>query len=152
VLEVRPDGSGEYPTIQAAIDASVDGDTIELLDGTFFGDGNRDLHTDGKAITLRSQSGNAETCVIDCQGSAANPHRGFLFDAGETNATVVAGLGIRGGYAGENGGGICALACAPTIRGCVFRENTARESGGGIALSSVYDPGLQPLMERCRLL
>ena len=38
---VNPEGTGDFPTIQAAIDAVVDGDIIELNDGTFTGDGNR---------------------------------------------------------------------------------------------------------------
>ncbi|MCK4414565.1 MAG: hypothetical protein KAY32_13585 [Candidatus Eisenbacteria sp.] len=40
---VLPDGTGDFPTIQAAIDAALDGDEILLADGTFTGDGNRDL-------------------------------------------------------------------------------------------------------------
>jgi hypothetical protein len=40
---VHPDGTGDSPTIQAAIDASSDGDVVELTNGTFTGDGNRDL-------------------------------------------------------------------------------------------------------------
>jgi pectin methylesterase-like acyl-CoA thioesterase len=53
VYVVRPDGSGDFPTIQAAIDAAIDGDTVELADGTFRGDGNRDPDYLGKAITVR---------------------------------------------------------------------------------------------------
>ena len=41
---VRPDGAGDYPTIQAAIVAAAGGDIIELTDGTFTGDGNRDVN------------------------------------------------------------------------------------------------------------
>jgi pectin methylesterase-like acyl-CoA thioesterase len=50
---VSPDGSGDFPTIQAAIDAAVDGGIIELTDGTFTGDGNRDIDYAGKSITVR---------------------------------------------------------------------------------------------------
>ena len=63
---VQPDGTGDFPTIQAAINAVVDTDIIELADGTFTGDGNRDLDYLGKAITIRSQSGDPSVCVIDC--------------------------------------------------------------------------------------
>ena len=35
---VTPDGTGDFPTIQTAIDAAGDGDIIELTDGTFTGD------------------------------------------------------------------------------------------------------------------
>ena len=33
---VRPDGTGDFPTIQTAIDAAIDGDIIELTDGTLY--------------------------------------------------------------------------------------------------------------------
>ena len=46
---VLPDGSGEAPTIQAAVDSADDGDTISLGDGTFTGDGNRGSASRGSA-------------------------------------------------------------------------------------------------------
>jgi hypothetical protein len=66
---VRPDGTGDFPTIQAAVAASASGDVIELANGTFTGPGNRDVDYLSKLVTIRSQSGNPEACVIDCQGS-----------------------------------------------------------------------------------
>ncbi|NJN40621.1 MAG: hypothetical protein HC807_07060 [Gammaproteobacteria bacterium] len=51
------------------LDALVDGDTIELIDGIFAGDGNRDLDFHGKAVTLRSRSGDPERCILDAEGS-----------------------------------------------------------------------------------
>lgn len=51
---IRPDGTGDFPTIQAGIDAIHDGDVLVLADGTFLGAGNRDLDLRGKAITIRS--------------------------------------------------------------------------------------------------
>lgn len=47
---VTAGGTGDFPTIQAAIDASVAGDTILLADGTFTGDGNWDLDFGGRSI------------------------------------------------------------------------------------------------------
>ncbi len=70
---VTPDGTGDYPTIQLAVDAVVDGDIIELTPGTFTGDGNRDVDYLGRAITIRSQSGDPAGCVIDCEGTASDP-------------------------------------------------------------------------------
>ena len=70
---VNPDGSGDFPTIQAALDAVVTGDVIELGDGLFTGPGNRDLVPGWMNLTIRSQSGDAGACMIDCQGSAGDP-------------------------------------------------------------------------------
>jgi len=66
----------DYPTIQAAVDASYDGGVVEIADGVWTGPGNRDITFGGKAVTVRSVNG-PEHCVIDCQGSAAEPHGGF---------------------------------------------------------------------------
>ena len=71
-------GPGEtYTTIQSAIDAATNGDTVIVADGTYTGDGNRDIDFNGKAITVRSENG-AENCIIDCEATADEPHLGFL--------------------------------------------------------------------------
>ncbi len=123
---VSPDGTGDFPTIQAAIDAAVAGDIVELTDGTFAGDGNRDLDFLGKAITVRSASGDPQTCILDCGGSATDPHRAFRFHSGETSAAGVTGLTITGGHIEEEpwgGAMLCELSASPTIRSCIFRQN-----------------------------
>ena len=76
---VRPDGSGDAPYIHEALDYIGEGGTVLLADGVFGGFGNRDLDFHGKAVTLKSQSGSGDGCVIDCSGSAADPHRAIEF-------------------------------------------------------------------------
>lgn len=96
---LHPNGSGDFPTIQAALDAVVDGDVIELSPGVYLGDGNRDIDFLGRAVTIRSQGDDPASCVIDCQGSLEEPHRGFNFDEGEGPDAVLQGITIRNGYA-----------------------------------------------------
>ncbi len=79
---VRPDGSGDAPTIQAAIDSLGADDHIVLADGVYTGLGNRDLYNSEKAFTVRSLSDDPTACVIDVQGTAAEPHWAFSYDAG----------------------------------------------------------------------
>jgi hypothetical protein len=80
VWVVKSDGTGDAPTIQAAIDSLIwSGDVIELTDGVYTGDGNRDLYTSGKSLLIRSQSGNPANCVLDLEGSEVEWHWGIVF-------------------------------------------------------------------------
>jgi hypothetical protein len=115
---VRSDGGGDFPTIQAAIDAAEVGDVIELTDGTFGGQGNRDLDFLGKAIVVRSQGGNPASCTINYGGTAEEPHRAFRFHTEETSASVVEGLSITGG----DPTGIECSHASPTIRDCILHD------------------------------
>ena len=94
---IRPDGTGDFPTIQAAIDASAGGDIIYLADGTFVGGGNRDLDFHGKVITVQSVQNDPEACVLDCQGVPADPHRAVLFHSGEGPTSTFEGIQVTHG-------------------------------------------------------
>jgi parallel beta-helix repeat protein/predicted outer membrane repeat protein len=128
-------------TIQAAIDAAWNGDIVQIADGTYTGDGNRDLDTKAKRVTVRSQSGNANNCVIDCQGSAGSPHRGFYIRRGEGSSTVLRNLKIMNAWVSSYGGGINISSCSPTIEGCILSANHAGIDGGGI-MNSQGNPAI----------
>ena len=122
------DVPGEYPTIQGAIDAAADGDFVMIADGTYTGMGNKDLDFGGKAITVRSASGNPALCIIDCEGQG----RGFTFHNDEGQDAVVAGLTITNGHVVEDGGGgLYFDGSDPTLINCRITENIA-STGGGI--------------------
>ncbi|MBM3320056.1 MAG: T9SS type A sorting domain-containing protein [Candidatus Eisenbacteria bacterium] len=145
---ILPDGTGDAPTIQAGIDSAAAGDTVSLGNGTYSGDGNRDIQFMGKAIVVRSASGDPSLCVLDCQGSAEDQHRGFFFGSGEGRASVLEGITITGGYAdaalGWYGGAIrCASSSSPTIRTCVLEGNHAARGGG------LYSHGSGPEIRDC---
>jgi choice-of-anchor C domain-containing protein len=110
------DGSWEHPydSIQEAINAVVDGDTIVVLDGVYTGVSNRNLDLKGKLITVRSLNG-PQNCVIDCQHQG----RGFYCHSGETSQTVIDGFTISNGQQ-YKGAGIYCVACNPTVRDCVI--------------------------------
>jgi hypothetical protein len=143
---VLPDGSGDFPTIQAAVDVVVIGDFIELADGTYRGPGNRDIDFHGKAICIRSQSGVPDRCVIDCEGSVATPHRGAWFHTFETPDSRIEHVTITNGYETlespcTQGGAVLIEAASLTLTGCVFAGCTACV-GGGVSVRGLSTPSI----------
>jgi hypothetical protein len=139
--------TAEYPTIQAGIDAAVNGDTVLVADGTYKGDGNKDLDFTGKAITVRSENG-PENSVIDCEKNG----RGFNFWSGEGQDSVVSGFTITNGKAGD-GGGIRIYDSSPTISNCIIENcqtkyTTGDYYGGGIYCRASYSTNpISPIIE-----
>jgi hypothetical protein len=133
---ITPDGTGDAPTIQAGVDSASAGDEVVLADGIYTGPGNRDIGIGG-AITVRSESGNPEACVVDCQGSETQPHQGFLvFRAGAR----LEGVKVINGYAGDEGGAVEAGG-GVSIVNCVFENNFGPE-GGAVAVYDFNEDGL----------
>lgn len=128
----------QYPNLQAAIDDSVDGDTIFLARGVWKGDGNRDLDFKGKKITvsgLRPEDSNyVAATIIDCEGTESYPHRGFYFHTKEDSNSVVCGITIKNGYYSSASGIYCGSS-APYIHHCLFinnKSNYSRDNGSTI--------------------
>lgn len=94
---INPNGTGDFPTIQAAIDAAINGDEILLTNGVFKGAGNRDIDFKGKAITVRSQKGSPQDCIIDPEGVQWIPQRGFIFKTNEGHNSIVRDITITHG-------------------------------------------------------
>lgn len=149
-LTVDLDGSGGYTRIQDAVDAAHGGDTVLVGDGTFSGDGNRDIDFHGKSLTVKSVNGAAMT-IIDCGGhpstDGSGNHRGFYFHSGEKKAAI-SGLTVTNGYEtiaknDDNGcgGGIFNGLNDDgdlTLTNCIISGNTAKEEGGGVYNSNHY--------------
>jgi hypothetical protein len=117
----------EYPSIQDALNAANEGDTVLVADGTYKGMGNKNLTFKGKSITLKSENG-PENCIIDCEGEG----RGLSFGSDDGPNTEVSGFTITNGYA-SNGGGIHICNSSSTVSNCLITNNTATGfNGGGI--------------------
>lgn len=127
---------GQYENIQQAIDDANNGDVIVVTIGTHAGPGNRDIDFKGKAITVESIGPNdvdvVAATIIDCQGSAAEPHRGFRFHSREGADSIVNGLTVTNGGGSYEGGAIHCWLSSPTIKNCILTNNNAIDHGGAI--------------------
>ena len=142
VITVDDDGPADYSTIQGAINVAVNGDVIVVADGIYTGDGNRDIGFGGLAITVRSENG-PNNCIIDCNGTETEPHRGFNFHSGETPDTILSGFTVMNGNA-YYGGGISLRSSSPTITNCILKYNIARNGAGMYTFSPC-----SPLITNC---
>jgi hypothetical protein len=127
IITVDDDGFAEFNNIQAAINDANEGDTIIVEDGIYTGDGNRDIDFLGKAITLRSENGPG-SCIIDCEGTYTDNHRGFYFHSGESENSILDGFTVTNGYIVTmcwGGAGIYIDNSSPTISNCMVRGNVA---------------------------
>ncbi|MBN2211572.1 MAG: hypothetical protein JW709_09275 [Sedimentisphaerales bacterium] len=160
---VPGDPNGPKRTIQNAVNLCVDGDKVILADGVYQGPGNVDLDfADGlgggqtRHIHLQSDKG-PENCIINCQGTLNNPHRGISFAHNETSEAVVEGITFIDGYGPEEviplatskpsvGGAVFCDGASPTMRNCMFQENRSYAAGG-----AVYGQNqASPVIENCR--
>jgi predicted outer membrane repeat protein len=122
----------DYATIQDAINAAENTDTVLVANGTYTGTGNRDIDFLGKAIVVMSASG-PESCMIDCEGTSEDWHRGFYFHNGETSGSVVQGFTIQNGYEEYGGAIFCEYNSSPIICNSTFKANFADWAGGAIS-------------------
>jgi hypothetical protein len=141
ILLVNAGGTGQYPTIQAAVDAAVDGDEVQLMAGIYSGNGNFNINFLGKAITLRSQNLDPSEVMVSPTDYLPETDRAVIFNHNEGSESIVEAVTISGwGIAGITEPSI--VLCdnsSPTIRNCIFANN----QGNCISVNG------SPLIEGC---
>jgi hypothetical protein len=120
---------GDQPTIQAAIDAAVDGDTVLVSPGTYV----ENINFEGKAITVTSSGGPAVTILDGNMNGTV-----VTFNSGESSDSVLSGMAVRNGYNVNTNqfqaGGIDIDGASPAIIGNIVRGNWGCYRGGGISV------------------
>jgi parallel beta-helix repeat protein len=130
---------GNYPSIQKAIDAAVNGDVIVVGGGTW----KENIDLKGKAITLQGK-GRKKT-ILD--GSKGGPC--ITMASGETSSTVIDGFSIKFGTGKlinglRYGGGVYISGkSSPTIQGDTAIGFNTANVGAGIFI----DVGCNPLLQ-----
>jgi hypothetical protein len=140
----------EHPTIQGAIDASSDGDTVLVSEGTYF----ENIRYRGKAIVVGSRylvdgdTAHVARTVID--GSKySNPDSGSVVSLvdGEDTTSVLCGFTVQGGSGtaidygvwGRQGGGIFVdRAGARVVKNIITRNRIAGRTASGGALAVTW--------------
>jgi predicted outer membrane repeat protein len=146
---IKPDGSGDAPTIQAGIDSSSIGDTVLLACGTYYDcthmspDGILNCVIMKSGVVLLSESNDPGCVTISAQFMG----RVFYCD-GLSDDTVIQGISIfRGsnlsGADREGGGAFCCNGASPEFNNCHFVDNAAFYGGG------IYCTGASPAFISC---
>jgi Right handed beta helix region len=112
-----------YATIQQAIDAAANGDTVIVAPGTY----RERIDIGGKRITVRSSAGAAQT-MIHAGGSGPVART----SQNATRETVLEGFTLTGGFDDFDAGGLQIIGGRPTIRNNVIAGNVGGMRGNGI--------------------
>jgi len=148
---IRPDGSGDAPTIQAGIDSASVGDTVLVACGTYY---EHDIVL-RSLIYVMSVTGCAECATIDAQGSGSVIRSDGLASAvGLIGFTITgaasSGMFWRGcfapvmfchfvGNSGSQGGAVQVEGnLGPSFYCCTFRDNVASRDGGALYTEQGY--------------
>src|SRR5215470_14292981 len=119
----------DKPTIQDAIAAAANGDTVQVAPGTYV----ENLNFLGKAILVTSEQG-PDVTIID--GNGVGPV--VTFATSEGRQSVLNGFTVRNGKNSTSGvgGGIRTSNSSPTITGNIITHNSASTAGGGVGIQS----------------
>ena len=147
---VDDDGSADFDTIQAAVNAAADGDVILIAPGTYTSNSSAGVVSiSSKSLTLQS-SGEPALTILDGQDERS------VISCSTCPSITIEGLTItRGGYNEDwlDGGGIRCMASGMTVSNCIISNNSISMGGDGgagmICLSTYYNDIYDPVITNC---
>ncbi len=110
----------QYATIQAAMDSSIDGDTVLVASGTY----REHAIFPSKRLLLMSEAGKDQTTVISDTSRC--------FDIPSNASVTIIGLTLTGRSVSSPGGAVSATDAKVTVRDCRISQSLARSFGGGL--------------------
>jgi hypothetical protein len=126
----------EYDTIQLAVEACPDGDTVYVCPGTHV---QRVVVDEGRDLELISWSGTAEDTVLDGEDKWTILHVEYGARLRVEQLTFTRGRAEMWPGAGPYGGAVASEADLLELDGCVFTTNTSHYAGGALNLYSRHN-------------
>jgi MYXO-CTERM domain-containing protein len=126
-ITVNADGSGDYSSVQSAVDAASSGDTIQVASGTYVENvsvSTKTLYIEGSGVGATVIEGDGSSTVLSVQGAGLN----------------LAHLTLSGGTQGLALSGV--LGSISTVE---IRDNEGADFGGGIGISNSSDMNISNL-------
>lgn len=118
VITVDANGSGDYQSIQEAINNAQDGDTIVVRPGTYA----EEVGFNGRRVTVRSTAPD-DAAVVATTIITSDSGHSVYFDFGEGSSSVLEGFTITGH-------GVFCAGTSPTISGNVIHDCAGAGVGG----------------------
>ncbi len=140
---VKLDGSGDYTSIQSAIDGVSDGHIVIVHPGSYV----ENIDFGGKNITVESlyASTDVHAYIDETIINGGHNSNTVTINDGENSSAELTGFTITNGAAPGSGGGILIYGSSPTISYCKIMNNEAVNYGGGIACIQNANPLLHHL-------
>jgi hypothetical protein len=149
---VKPDGTGDYPTIQSAMDAASYGDTVLVMPGTYYDCTHLDSHARlccvlmKSGVCLRGQTGQPADVTIDAQQLGRAISSRFGDPSTIIRDITLTGAWIDGFDLGRWGGGLHCEGSSPLVENCIFTGN------GGYSGTAMACWASSPTIRNCRFI
>jgi len=119
----------DQPSIQAGIDAAVNGDTVLVAERGY--PIYESIDFNGKAIVVKSENGYTKTVLHSSPGIES-----FFFQNGEDSTSVIDGFTIRITNSNNQWEIACINGSSPKIKNCLFTKYNESKANGIICIDS----------------
>ncbi len=127
-LQVNQDGSGDFLSIQEAVDTAIEGETILVHPGAYY----ENIKFRGANINLRSVDPENASVIASTVIDGRRKGSVVRFSGVEGDSCVLSGFTIVNGYHYDDGGGVHGADTLANITNCIFVDNWTASEGGAV--------------------